>query len=719
MNSDSNLIINRSTNEIYRENQKYNCINKDVKNDNNMTQRNKPNFTKYLTLNLAQNAKDKEKNDCKEIFKKRQTKKNSRNIFNTTNDINEKRSKLSFIKPQSWFIGNLNNKGNDYLTVISNNQNKNYKKLKNIKIRKYFAENNYNFSNNKIIIPIYQNIFDDSKLNKGKYRKYYTNDNSIDETNKSIQNKNRKSLEEHIIKKNMSKINKQIGKSKSILTKKINKKLCQKSDIHLRYKTEKFEQKIIEKNDLNKKENYQPKKFFYNNFFQQIYANKRNDINNINKSMSKLKQKQNSIYNIKEIFKLKDDIKEKFITFSPSVSFIPYKGIDILNKLIKKRRHKIWKTLKYKIEKIKNYNNIFNIQSISYNNIQIKNNFLKEQLNEKNNKKHKYLKNANNSEKNIYIPKTEDNFGLHKEKKINHKALQNKINDNSNNENQKRIVNLKNIYIKYFIFKKNQINNTRLRMAFYKINKNNIIINNNENRRKFLLKNIIKLNEKINKFLLRITFIKFYYKSKLLRKQRKSYCFKNFQDDFYLMQLLYHIFYQKEKNNALLLKKYFEKFIINTKLKNSNIIENNQINYIKRNRKLKLIITKIINHNNIIIKSILKQWLLRSKIIKILKPELRNIKKEKKNIQKEDLINGINKLNSIFKLNKIENIKVNDDNNQNNNIINENKEVKVNNRESIKETFEKENRLQKLYRDKYCTDCILEEKDEEQNEDNL
>ena len=190
---------------------------------------------------------------------------------------------------------------------------------------------------------------------------------------------------------------------------------------------------------------------------------------------------------------------------------------------------------------------------------------------------------------------------MSKEKKINQNLLPNKINDNSKDLNQNQIKNLKNIYIKYLLQKKIHRNNAELRKAFYKINKNNITINNKENRRRILLKKIIKLNEKNKYFKLKEYLNKLYYKCKLLKKQTKSFCFKNFQDDFYLMQLLFHIFYQKEKNNFLMLKKYFDKFRINTML-----IGNKKINYIKRNRLLKLIITKNIKNNNIIIKSILK-----------------------------------------------------------------------------------------------------------------
>ena len=180
------------------------------------------------------------------------------------------------------------------------------------------------------------------------------------------------------------------------------------------------------------------------------------------------------------------------------------------------------------------------------------------------------------------------------------------------------------------------------------------------------------------------------------------------------MRLLSRIYYQKEKDNFLLLKKYFDKFRLNTKL-----IENITKEEEKRNRILKLIITKNINHNNIIIKSILKQWFLRSKIIKFAKLNIFNeIKEEKKIIKKENLIKGIKKLNSIFKTDKEKHITKNNEKNYNNEIINTTDKIIINNNDSKSKISDKKDSLQKIYRDKYCTDCIIEEK-EEQNEDTL
>ena len=109
-----------------------------------------------------------------------------------------------------------------------------------------------------------------------------------------------------------------------------------------------------------------------------------------------------------------------------------------------------------------------------------------------------------------------------------------------------------------------------------------------------------------------------------------------------------------------------------------------------RKTKLKIIISNTINHNNIIIKNILKQWFLRTKMIKLIPNN--QISNENKNIiQKEDLIKGINKLNDIF------NIYQNKDKEENEENINK----------------EKENSINKLYNDKYLIDSIIEEKEEE------
>ena len=414
------------------------------------------------------------------------------------------------------------------------------------------------------------------------------------------------------------------------------------------------------------------------------YLNKSLNVSNCRKNKNKL---------------MKTELK-KNIRFSN-------KGINILNKIIKKRRYNIWKDIKYKITNAKYFhNNIFNVQSISYNNYQIKNNYIKEQLLNDINKNENILKTCINQGKNIINLKQSRMFYSQYNSNKND-TKQKKSKDNSN---QILKYKLKRIYLKYFVEKKIHMNNIRLQKLLSIINKNNIIINNKENKRKYLLKKIIGKTEKTKIYILKNTFIKFYFRCKLSNQKRKFFCFKDFQDEFILMQKLYQIFYQKEKNIILLMKKYFDKFRYNTLLKNQISANNflNDKNTLKmRKTKLKLIISNIINHNNIIIKNILNRWLLRSKIIKLLQNN--QINNECKNsIQKEDLIKGINKLNNIF--NTYKNIKVIKDTNEENNKNKIDKKYEEKDNNNIDES---DNIIQKIYSDKYQIDSIIEEREEE------
>ena len=126
-----------------------------------------------------------------------------------------------------------------------------------------------------------------------------------------------------------------------------------------------------------------------------------------------------------------------------------------------------------------------------------------------------------------------------------------------------------------------------------------------------------------------------------------------------------------------------------------------------RKTKLKIIISNIINHNNIIIKNILNRWLLRSKIIKLLQNNQKN-NECKNSIQKEDLIKGINKLNNIF--NTYKNIKAVKDTNEDNN---KNKNDEMYEQKDFNKVNESYNIIQKIYSDKYQIDSIIEEREEE------
>ena len=407
----------------------------------------------------------------------------------------------------------------------------------------------------------------------------------------------------------------------------------------------------------------------------------------MNKSVNSSTKSKN-IYNIKiSTNNYNRNQKQLVKSDSKQSGFFANKGMNILNQIIKKRKYNIWKYIKYKITNSKYFhNNIFNVQSISYNNFQIRNNFIKEQLlNDINNKNENILKNCIKHGNNIFNTKRNEIF--YSPRRNKNENLKLNI-SNNNSENCKLKSKLKKFYLKYLVEKKSHTNNIRLQKSFYNINKKNSIINNIENKRKYLLKKIISRINLTKNHILKNYFIKFYFICKLLNHKRQFFCFKDFQDEFILMQKLYQLFYQKEKYNALIMKKYFDKFRFNTQLKNRALSKSND--YIKRNRKLKLIIINIINHNNIIIKNILKQWFLRTKMIKLIPNN--QISNENKNIiQKEDLIKGINKLNDIF------NIYQNKDKEENEENINK----------------EKENSINKLYNDKYLIDSIIEEKEEE------
>ena len=719
-NSSSNYILSKSITELRRIKPRNHYLKLDTKNNNN-SQKNQAKVKDYSTINFDPRAlKEKDaflitsisnriKKGKRKIFKQIYSKETTRNKINMINEIKEKQNKTSLIKQRVNFNDKNIIKDNEYQYNNSNNKNSNYKKIKYSNINRCFTENNYNFSNNKIIIPIYQGIFDYYKLNKVK---------SNSNTNSSIKNKKRKIADHILNKKVLNKINNQIYKDKKSLSKDKSNKSGKNSRLKIKYINEKSGQKINEKEKISRAINSRLKNNFNNNNSISIYSDKIETKNKtMNKSINISSKNLNILNNIKNSFRYKNNNQGICVSHSSNISFISFGGIDILNKLFKKRRLKTWKILKYKMLKIK-YNKIFNMQTISYNDIQIKNNLFKNQiLNDLNIKNKNILittNHVNHSDKNIFIPQLDEFLDLPKVKKRNQKILKNKKNDNTNFENQTIKLKLKYIYIKYLIEKKKNIIKAKLRKALYNINKNNFIINNKEIRKKYLLKKFIQIKEQNNNFLLRKSFIKFYFICKLSKQQKKSNSFKDLPDDYILLRLLSRIFYQKEKDNFLLLKKYFDKFRLNTKL-----IENFMKEEEKRNRILKLIITKNINHNNIIIKSILKQWFLRSKIIKFAKLNIFNeIKEEKKIIKKENLIKGIKKLNSIFKTDKEKHITKNNEKNYNNEIINTNDKIIINNNDSKSKISDKKDSLQKIYRDKYCTDCIIEEK-EEQNEDTL
>ena len=618
INSTTNNSIKSKMNDIYRLKQKEQYLNNNRKNNNPIKS---PTPSKYyLAINLDKNIKEKDsvlmssiyqtiKKENKKVYTSNHSKSNSRNDFiKTVKELNCNSNKTSYMTPKIELKHKIIYQDNEHFK--KNNENK---ILINSFSNRYFTENIHNKNNNRIIYSTLHGIFDDCKLNKNKF---FSSSNSIKKLNTINTEKN---LEKNRKKKIINKINSSFSK-KNITAIKLN---SNNNRIRLNTTNVTDEQKIKD-NNIRKNHGIIINSYFNNN---NNYMNKSLNASNYKKNQKKL---------------IKFELK-KCIRFSN-------KGMNILNKIIKKRKYDIWKDIKYKIMNAKYFNNnIFNVQSISYNNYQIKNNFIKEQFLNDINKNENILKNCVNQGKSIINLKKSRIIYSQKTANKNENLNQKKLKDNSENPILK--TKLKNIYLKYLVEKKNYINNIRLQKSLYIINKNNIIINNKEKRRKYLLKKIISKAEKTKKNILIKSFIKFYYRCKLSNQQRKFFCFKDFQDEFILMQKLYQIFYQKEKNNILFMKKYFDKFRYNTLLKNQYSANNFHYdkNFLKkRNRKLKLIISNIINHNNIIIKNILNQWLLRSKIIKLMKNS--QINSEHKNIiQKDDLIKGINKLNDIFK----------------------------------------------------------------------
>ena len=98
---------------------------------------------------------------------------------------------------------------------------------------------------------------------------------------------------------------------------------------------------------------------------------------------------------------------------------------------------------------------------------------------------------------------------------------------------------------------------------------------------------------------------------------------------------------------------------------------------------------------------------MRSKIIKLMQNSLIN-NECKNNIQKEDLIKGINKLNNIF--NTYKKIKAVKDTNEENN---KTKDVENYEQKYFNNINEANNIIENIYSDKYQIDSIIEEKEEE------
>jgi hypothetical protein len=223
------------------------------------------------------------------------------------------------------------------------------------------------------------------------------------------------------------------------------------------------------------------------------------------------------------------------------------------------------------------------------------------------------------------------------------------------------------------------------------------------------------------------------------------------QKGFIIKEKLLKLFYKKEKKELSKIKTCFYKLYFNSIFKkekdkkNSDIIENGNINInnIKndfnsqnRKKKLKLILQKKINNNKMILRNIIKQWGLRTKIInmkimyvkeenikKIINPIenlLKNKNKRNKNeiiinndLKTDNLIRGIKKLNNIF-ISYTNTSKPDNENGIHNTLKRE---------DSNTNNIKREDLIYKMYGDKLKykinDDWIIEEKEEEENGENV
>ena len=529
---------------------------------------------------------------------------------------------------------------------------------------------------------------------------------------------------------------------------------------------------------------------FNNNFFYKMEVNK---TNNKNKLMeNKDKSKQNSFKSIKKennrklninSFKLENNLKLSTSNKSLNSYSLYKKGLEILKKIINNKKYKYWLSIKQKLinpkkyisyktttGKIKNCNfeNIppIDIQSqISstldnesyYNNnsnfIKYKDRYninIRYNYNSENLKIYNELLSQNLELKTINSNILEDKNELVKKieiiKEQNKKISKSPRTNNLISENKLLNDKLKNISTKYLIFKKIYYTQNKLKSALFGFNKKAIILKYKNERKKAKLYKMIEINKNFKNKILEKYFYKYYYIIKYLSAVKEENYYEEIQKIMILKEKLLNIFHKKEKKYYIELKNYFNKLYCNSLLKKENnklfaIIHNENININKNNNnyiksKLKKLITRnIISKNNIIAKSILKQWNLRTKLIsmktiidkeekynKIINSNENSMKnKGINNSKKDNIIKGIKKLNDIFITYR------NVDKSNDGNSIHK-KEVKdslnpiTNNNDMNNISIKNENILNKINEDKLKykinDDWIIEEKEEEQVEEN-
>ena len=701
---------------------------------------------------------------------------------NNNNIINES-FKDKTLKP------NFNHQLYTEISLTYNNNNINNKSInrnpniyKNLYLNKYQT---FKSPENYLVKKIIYNG-DYSKINKSsKYSAkniaLFANQNSSnnDKRNKSIIEK--KNHFEKKINNSKNKIKFEIKTPKNLENNKLKK--LQVND----EKSKRFDNSSKSINIKEKKNNN-----FNNNFFNKIEINSTINKNRIIDRQKNMRIENQSFKSTKDgnsrntnilLFRKKNNLKLNYFNNSNKNSCLFLeKGIEILKKLIENRKYKNWISLKYKLLKQKSYSNKkphksigkiknqieqskgINFQNQSINNLDIDTGFIKNfLLNDKKEENNSFLLKTSVNSKEGDKELLKENFRLqninsviiqeNKElfKKLEDMKEKNKIFSKSQRTNNLMIENkilnhrLKQVYTKYLTCKKIYNNNLKLKGIFNQFNKKSFIISYNEEKKLNLLHRLINIKKRCNKDIIRKYFLIFYFNTKFQNnKNKENIIIENFQKKLAIKQKMLNIFYKKEKKLFSNMKKYFDKFYYNSKIKeiklNYEIIENENIiinntkeknNFDIRNRKLKIIIENIIKNNNIILRSIFKQWILRTKIInmkiklvkeenmkKIINPIEKLIKNKSNkndinfnnNLKTDNLIKGIEKLSDIFLLYKSAN---------KNKSLNDHQEIKDENSEvDTNDNNKREYLINKIYGNKYNDDWIIEEKEEEQIDEN-
>ena len=481
-----------------------------------------------------------------------------------------------------------------------------------------------------------------------------------------------------------------------------------------------YDDHFISKNYFNNSEIRDIDFIFQNNFFHEIGNKNSKNL----KSLIENKENNENIQNkkgINVIFKSQKDREKKKtdILSKKSINLcynnIPYKisslyliylkGFKILSKIINNRINKFWRALKYILYRQKSYsyyqfskagktitynpqkiiplintespicNTLDNEQKKSKENLSSNKKVLKCntsrnkrkcQTNYQQMKFRKILK-ENDQLHNINTMENNDNQKLLKKmKNMNGQNAQIMQSESRKNilllKNKKLKIKLKRLYTKYFVKKKIYANTQLLNKALYTFNKNSILIS--EKKRKItLLYNLVKFKENCIKQILKKYFYKFYMNTKIMFYKRNFPTKK--EQNYSIKEKLIKIIYKKEKDILLTLKKYLDKFYYNAmiqrpKKNNFSITKNNNLfinkkNNLNNDKSFGDIIERRKRKLNIIIKRIINEnKIIMRSIIKqwILRTKLINMKMMF--VKEENIKNKFNTLDAILK-NKIDN----------------------------------------------------------------